>query len=601
MIVDARTLSSGDVIATDVCIVGSGPAGLSLARELSNQAFKVCVLESGSFNDPTPATKSLSEVETTYDFVPMNAERWRRQAVSGGIDFTLVTPDRRNRRFGGNATAWGVKIGEVAPGRFRLGLRHVPLASADFEARDWMPESGWPFDRSHLQPFYERAHELLEMGPCLYDGDDWDDDGSQLPLNSTRLMTRVFQFSRGEVVHTQWRKEVNATENVTTYINANAMEIETDATGTRATGVKVSCIDGPTFRVTAKIVILAVGGIETAQLLLLSNQVHPEGLGNQNDLVGRYFMDHPLVYGGQIIPKDPETFNRTAIYDLHESNGTPVMGHLTFTDEALRSEPLPNISAALFPRQKRYLTPPSIKSLKAIITLRAFRERPASIVKHVANVVFGMRDICEAIYDKVTRKPLPFHSNFSTGGWSVKQENKSKVYHSFDVVHQTEQLPHRDNRVVLSEHRDVLGRRKAEIQARWMPEDIEGIRRAHQAIADEVFRSGVGKFVPLWEGELPYVATAGASHHMGTARMHNDPKKGVVDENCKVHGVENLYIASSAVFPTGGYAGPTLTIVALSIRLADHIKSTIAQKRSAGSTAGASQSAIAVSAVDVTS
>jgi choline dehydrogenase-like flavoprotein len=128
MLIDARTLSADETIETEVCIVGTGPAGLSLARELAGQDFRVCLLESGGLDLPDPDTESLAEVETEGDFVQ-------------------VFPDRRNRRFGGNSSYWGINISKG-----QLGLRHVPLDDVDFEKRDGFPYSGWPFERDHLVP-----------------------------------------------------------------------------------------------------------------------------------------------------------------------------------------------------------------------------------------------------------------------------------------------------------------------------------------------------------------------------------------------------------------------------------------------------------------
>lgn len=548
MIIDARLLPAGETIETDVCIVGSGPAGITLARELIHQNFRVCLLESGSLELPDRDLEALAAVETANP------------------EFEQVTADRRNRRFGGNSSFWSIQIGNG-----KVGLRHRPLDEVDFEQRDWMPHSGWPFSRDHLLPYYERAQRVFQMGPFAYEGADWADNQSPcLPFMGDRVTTRVFQFSPGAVFFEQYRREIDEAKNITTYIHANVTQLEADATGQHVTGVQVACLNGNRFTVSARIVVLAVGGIEAAQLLLLSNSVQKAGLGNEHDLVGRFFMDHPLVHGGLFIPNSTQMFNRTALYDLRVVNGVPVMGALALTDAVMRRENLPNISVNLFPRAKRYRTSEAIESLKALLKLRSFKE--GKVLQHLSQALAGTDEIAGSIYDKITRQQVPFWSNFSTGGWSYLQPNREKAFYQFEVLHQTEQLPHPDNRVLLSDDCDLLGRRRAQVQSCWRQADIDGVKRAQQVFAEEIARAGLGRFVIEREGDLPILSTPGTSHHMGTTRMHNSARQGVVDANCRVHSVSNLYIASSSVFPTGGYANPTLTIAALSLRLADRIK-----------------------------
>lgn len=548
MFIDAHTLPTDEVVETEVCIVGSGAAGMTLARELAGQDFRVCLLESGGLDLPDANTQSLAEVETDGDFVQ-------------------VKPDGRHRRYGGNSSYWNIKIGGG-----QLGVRYVPLDEVDFEERDWLPYSGWPFDRTHLVPFYKRAQSVCQTGPFAYDAEAWEDaESPQLPFMGNRVTTRVFQFGPGAAFYQGCRDEVNRASNMTTYLYANAVELETDETARTVTRVRVDCLQGNKFWVSAKLVILAVGGIESAQLLLLSNKTQQAGLGNQNDLVGRFFMDHPLIYGGHFIPSNPQIFNSTALYDMRRLGDVTVMGGLVLTDEVMCREQLLNISTLLFPRPKRWHSSEAVSSLKALLSLSGLKEEPKGVLQHLKNVVTGINDIAASAHNKITKKQLPLLANLSTGGWS-QTPNKERMYYSFEVLHQTEQAPHPDNRVVLGAECDKLGRRKAQMQSRWRDIDIRGVRRGQAVLAQEIARAGLGRFEIELNGELPIVVTAGTSHHLGTTRMHIDPKQGVVDENCRVHSVSNLFIASSSVFPTGGYANPTLTIVALAIRLADRVK-----------------------------
>jgi choline dehydrogenase-like flavoprotein len=584
MIIDARQLPADEVLETEVCIIGSGPAGLAIAHEFAGQNFRVCILESGDFDTPSPENTALADVELATDFLQetaglrdpklaAKADYWETWGIAEN-DRIQISPDRRNRRFGGNSIYWAIKIAEN-----QTGLRHRPLDEVDFEKRDWLPYSGWPFDRAHLMPYYQRAQKIFGMGSFAYEQDDWQDpQNPPLPLKGDRVTTRMFLFSPGAAFHQDLRQVVNNAENITTYLNANAVELETNDTGTTVNRVRVVCLPNKQFWVSARMVILAVGGIESAQLLLLSKQVQKAGLGNEHDLVGRFFMDHPLVHGGYFIPSNRQLFNSTGLYDMRRVNGRTVMGALGLTDEAMRREKLLNLCAKIFPRPKRYRSSDAIDSLKQLVSLRAFKAGSADVMEHLGKVVTGMDEIAGSIYDKVTRKQMPFWSNMSTGGWSHLQPNREKAYGIFDVLHITEQVPNPNNRVVLADNTDLLGRRKARLQACWRREDVEGIRRGQAVLAEELARAGLGQFVIAHDGELPIIATAGASHHMGTTRMHADPKQGVVDPNCKVHSVSNLYIASGSVFPTGGYANPTLTIVALAVKVADQVKTALQQQ-----------------------
>lgn len=554
MLIDAKFLPANKVIETDVCIVGSGPAGLSLARELAGQKFRVCILESGGVEKPDAALQDLATTENTGDF-------------------DQVQSYDRNRMLGGNSSFWGIGLpdGEV-------GLRHRPFDPVDFEQRDWIPYSGWAIDRDQLLPYYDRAHKICGMGQFAYEIEDWEDaENPRLPFVGDTVTTRIFHFSASKVFFEQYREALQQAPNITTYLHATVAELETDEPAGPVARARVVCRDGKQFWVAAKFFILAVGGIESAQLLLLSNQMQQAGLGNEHDLVGRFFMDHPAVYGGLFYPNEPQVFNRTGLYDLRQVNGRPIMGTLGLTDTVMRREKLLNISVNLFPRSKRACRSPVISSLKQLLTLRAFKSGQS--LHHLKTALGGADEIADLLYAKITRQKLPLWCSFFTGGWSYKQEQREQVYQMFEVLHQTEQLPHPDNRVMLSDNLDPLGRRRVRMETCWRPEDIEGVKQAQSVFAREIARSGLGRFEIARTGDgLPVLAHNSTAHHMGTTRMHLSPRQGVVDANCKVHSVPNLFIASSAVFPTGGYANPTLTIVALSIRIADRIKQLMQQE-----------------------
>lgn len=554
MLIDSRNLPTDEVIETEVCIVGAGPAGITLAREFIEQDFRVCLLESGNF-EFDQETQSLCEGETIGDNFPSLNEMRRRQ-------------------YGGLANAWGIDIYNQ-----QIGLRHTPLDEIDFEKRDWLPYSGWCFNKSHLNPFYERAQAVCKLGSFAYEVEAWEDTQSpRLPFKGDNVTTSMFQFGPRDIFTKEYREKINRSPNVTTYLNANVVDIETDETSKTVTRVRVACLQANKFWVAAKVFILATGGIENARLLLLSNRIQKAGLGNQNDLVGRFFMDHPLIRSGTILPNNRQIFNSTALYDLRRVNNVPVMGKITLAPEVMNRQKLLNMSALLFPRNNEFFTAIFPKhnefrtagktSLK--ILLAASRGKiPQDVPKHLMNVIKDFDSLFVQWYEKHFKKQSIF-SNLSQGGWSYLKDKEQK-FTMFEVISQTEQAPDPNNRVMLSSQFDKLGCLKAQLNWRWTETDITSIKTSQAILAQEVARAGLGQFQIESDGELPQVLSISTHHHIGTTRMHDDPKQGVVDANCQVHGISNLFLAGSSVFPTGGFANPTLTIVALAIRLADHV------------------------------
>lgn len=577
MLIDARTLPADETVETEVCIIGAGPAGVSLARELIGQNFRVCLLETGGL-EPDDEIQSLAAAEgdTIGDPYP------------GAIYM-------RHREFGGTAHRWQIDIGDN-----QRGVRYVPLDPIDFEKRDGVPYSGWPFSKSHLDPFYERAHVVCQTGPYSYDVEDWEDEQApHLPFTGNRVTTKMFQFGPRDIFIHDYRKELEQASNMTIYLHATAVELETDEVAKTVTRLRVACLQGSQFWVRAKLFILSQGGIENARLLLLSNKTQKTGLGNQNERVGRFLMDHPMVRCGLLIPSNSQIFNSTALYDMRKVRGTSIIGKLALSDEVLRRERLLNITAALFPKSYihklnvlRYLFPngknyrsKAVSSAQALLQSARRGTIPKEALKHLSNIMTGLDDV---LYFEWRKKPRfsklisLFDSptfGFDNGGWS-DFPNKEKLFGLFEVVHQTEQAPDPDNRVTLGTELDRLGCRKVQLHWRWNDIDIRSICRAQEIFAEEIALAGLGKLKIERDQGVPLPITLSTHHHMGTTRMHTDPKQGVVDENCQVHGVSNLFIAGSSVFPTGGFANPTLTIVALSIRLADHVKQVMAMTHS---------------------
>ncbi len=294
----------------------------------------------------------------------------------------------------------------------------------------------------------------------------------------------------------------------------------------------------------------------------MSNKIQKTGLGNDYDLVGRFFMEHPHCSAGPFIPANQNLFKSTSLYnDIHVVKGTPIVGKVSLSEKIIRRERLLNQVLQLEPRvvPKTFLYRyPIVDSESVRALIHMMRRGADDFGKQVRIIMKGLDDVCVAAYRNIKSRVL-----------GMVDRERIKV---FQLSSMSEQVPNPDSRVMLSDERDSLGMRRVNLDWRLTPYDIQSMIRTLK-ILDEIFRrSGLGRVYGHLYNEIPSDYIFGGWHHMGTTRMHVDPKKGVVDENCRVHSIPNLFIAGPSVFPTGGYANPSLTIVALAIRLADHIK-----------------------------
>jgi choline dehydrogenase-like flavoprotein len=553
MIIDAHSVPEDTTIETDICIVGSGTAGLTLAREFIGQDFNVCLLESGGLK-PDRETQALCQGENI-----------------GHPYFSLDIA--RARYFGGTTNRWNIPIGDDCS-----GVRMRPLDAIDFEKRDWVPYSGWPFDKAHLDPFYSRAEEICKITPAGYEVSDWQDPQKtpSFNFNGDRVTTVIFKFATKHPFLNEYAEEVRKAANVQTYLYANVIEIETNETAKTVSRLLVGCLEGSKFYVKAKQFILAAGAIEIPRLLLSSDRIQKTGLGNQNDLVGRFFMEHPHCWSGLYVPSTPEIFKLTALYDhIHKVNEVPIIGKLGLSESVLRKKKMLNYVTELVPRvvlksslnQLIYprIDSKSVRSYRYIRSVMGQGKLPTDLKMHLYNIFSGLDDFTITAYRNIKKRVFNLF-------------DKSRIS-LFRLANMSEQAPNPDSRVTLGPDRDRLGQRRVRLNWQPSPMDLDCIIHSQQILDEEFQESGLGRiyielnnYIEL-SGETPKHRIGGGWHHMGTTRMHEDPKNGVVDQNCKIHGVSNLFIAGPSVFPTSGYANPSLTIVALAVRLADHIKS----------------------------
>jgi choline dehydrogenase-like flavoprotein len=299
---------------------------------------------------------------------------------------------------------------------------------------------------------------------------------------------------------------------------------------------------------------------------LASNSVQKAGLGNGRDLVGRYFMDHPIIRTGLLYPFDKQAFSAHALYDMRYLEQLTVMGRLTFSEETRKEHRLLGFSTMMFPRTRRQQSPAhlAVRHLRQAIRERRMPAHPAKLARDF----FGNLDDFLLDYYKHSVRRDHLYPSLSRGGWSREADNH-KRYDKFELLSVTEQSPDPDNRITLSDNRDPLGSSLPKLTIKWSDTDKASIHRAHEILVRQLAAVGLGRL------ELENIDNSvglSTHHNMGTTRMAEDPSQGVVDADGKVHGIANLYVAGGSVFPTGGYANPTLTMVALSLRLSDHLK-----------------------------
>jgi choline dehydrogenase-like flavoprotein len=540
MFVDARRLDDGSSIEAEVCIIGGGVAGITLALEFGKRGIRTCLLESGGFR-PDRATRDLYRGENI------------------GLPYRFADGSR-SRFLGGSSYCWG---GECRP-----------LDELDFARRDWVPYSGWPFAKSELQPYYDRSQDVLKIGPNRFDTEFWvaaigRSDVQRIPLVTNEVVDAVSQFCPFLQFGRFHRNDLAESKDVTVFLYANVIDIETDADGQKVKSVKVATLTGRTAQVMARVFVLAAGGIENARLLLVSNKNHPAGLGNDNDLVGRFFMDHAQIYSGQLrfrTPADYKLYNDKYSYhnEAMSAHGTCVAAQLMLA---------PNVQA----REKLLQAQVWFSS----IFCGELSDAADALIRIRRRMIHGAPPGRSLGQDLLT---LLAHPVNSAGFVAARYIRHSSLVRGFRFHVTVEPAPDPESRITLSEQRDQLGMRR--VRVRWHLNSLvkRTFDRTLALIARELSLAGVADVLldpPIGDGEWPDTfCDEGTWHHMGTTRMDDSPKLGVVDRHCRVHGVENLYVSGSSVFPTAGGNYPTMTIVALALRLSDHIIKEIASPSS---------------------
>jgi choline dehydrogenase-like flavoprotein len=455
--------------AFDVCIFGTGPAGLTLALDLQATGRRIALVEAGAL-DYTEASQKLYEGTET------------------GLNTWNALVNKRLRCFGGTSGWWSG----------RCGL----FDEIDFAADTYHGLPGWPIPRTALTEHLAQAVEVLDLGQQDLATRPFKSGVNSSFVQSSAAMSPPTRFGQ------KYRREIVESRNVHLITNANLVELWLDAPSSSRALLDHALLrnyKGQTFKIRAKRYVVALGAIENARLLLNSDRQMRAGIGNHSGYVGRCYMEHLDVQIGRFVVRDKSYFGEKRL-------------ELSPSQSLLQARRIGNCVLAVDP---------------------TYVPRDYGRLRHIKRVV--REGVCDF---ETLREYARKFKDFNCVGEGV-------------ITSLIEQCPNPESRVSLIRDVDALGLRKVNLH--WAINDTD--RRTIRTLGMELAKDG-SEHIPIGQH----------AHHMGTTRMSSDPRHGVVDENCKVHGVANLYVAGSSVFPTGGGTNPTLTIVLLALRLGKHLR-----------------------------
>jgi choline dehydrogenase-like flavoprotein len=546
VIQNARGLSDRPAVQATLCVVGAGVAGILLALELEREGHDVLLLEAG------------------------NGSRDRRQraAQAGNVSGGQHEPfeDVSLRRLGGAMALWGGRL--------------LPLDAADF-ARHAARDERWPFGYEALEPFYRIANERLDAGAFEYDaGEAMPDEqplfsemthSEDVTQNKTWRWCPPLRFSH-------FRRRLAASKRIRLLYNALVTELRLDASGTRVVSARVATSPGRRFEVRAATFVLAGGGLETARLLLASHAQRSEGIGNAHGHVGRHYMTHPVAEVGALSVEAPRaarlcSFSRSrdgvyarpllAISERARANHGLLNLNLTFWSPDPHDPSHGSGLLSAYALAKRFLVGSGLTG-KVAGAHRSNLARDPALLRHLSNVVRTMPE---------TGRRL---AGWSQARWLSKRSIPALISvgraGAVRLRIDAEQRDDPANFVTLSGERDAFGMPRLHLRYRVSERDRHSYYSSIELVAAELLRCSIGRLaLPSRESFVAEAALGDGTHQMGLTRMAARAADGVVDVNGRVHDCPNLFIASSAVFPTGGAAPPTLTLAALCMRMARNL------------------------------
>jgi choline dehydrogenase-like flavoprotein len=543
MIISSQDLAQANLQDIDVCIVGAGAAGITLACELDGCGLKIVLLEAGGLrleND------SLDYYRGTATLPHPDPTQFRRSA------------------FGGTTKLWGGRC--------------APLDPIDFERRDYVPHSGWPLRFAEVEQYYPQALAYCDAGKF-----DFTVSGSLANPSETIsgfhsdgsvLTDHIERYSLPTDFGRRYRQQIARSSDVIALLHARCVRLHKRSGEDVIEAVEVVDRGDRRRRLACQTVILACGGIEVPRLLMTSDPAG-SGLGNRQDLLGRFYSCHVDVIFGRLLANGASVafnFERT-------TDGVYCRRQLRISEDAQRQHQLLNMVFRLhFSEYADWRHGSAVMSAiflaksglpaeyRAILHHGRQPSGTVPTLPHVRNVLKGLPQLLKFSSDwilkrQLARRRMPYTLVPNSDG-------------SFPLEFNGEQTPCASNRVSTIQDTDRHGLRRVHVDWRLCPSDVDSAYRGFLLLRDAI-NAGSGCRLELDEAALHERISAAppvGGHHLGTARMASTERDGVVGPDCAVFGLPNLFVASSAVFPTSGYANPTLTIVALAIRLAQQLK-----------------------------
>lgn len=514
MHIDARELEDGSVISGDICIIGAGVAGISIALQWINTPYKVILLEGGGFEYD-------EKVQSLYD-----------GKITGQKYYPMMSS--RLHYFGGTSGHWGGLCSQ--------------FDDLDFSKREWVPSSGWPINKDDLLPFYNHASQILDLPSPNFSEEYWRKKYQSLPmpLDSSVIQHKVYQKSPPTRFGEKYKETIINADNIFLYTYANATELILTSDLNAIGSVITKNYTGRTHTIKADVYICACSALQNARLLLASNRQVSEGIGNRYDLVGRYFMEHLEIRTSKLFLNHANPFK---YYRWHNN----VSHEVKISDELQEKRQILNATMSFFPLEEEVNKKPNMSTWMyndPRKSLQSYHKGSRSYIEGRARRIF-------------------LSGNFP----------------SYEIYTRMEQTPNENSRLTLNNEKDSLGMPKVDLHWQFTSLDKKTLRESNLLLGQQLggFEIGRLKFNDFLADEddpsMPDTISGGW-HHIGTTKMNSDVKKGVVDKNCKVHSVNNLYIAGSSCFPTAGSVTPTLTVVAISLRLSNHIRMMYENKQS---------------------
>jgi choline dehydrogenase-like flavoprotein len=552
MLVYAKNIPGSTRLDADVCIIGGGAAGITIARSLDGGPLKVLLVAGGGSRETAFTTDLYTGVVEPFDtHEPLQ--------------------ENRVRAWGGSTVAWGGRC--------------IPYDAIDFRRRDWIPHSGWPLSYDELLPYIREAVGVCEAGRPEFDA------RAAFPGTQAEILAGI----DGDDMHswplerwspptnfaTRYGQGFNRSRNVTVVLEGHVVRLAVNSTGSAVTHAVVASAPNRVFEVRAATFVLAAGGLENPRLLLASNDVIPTGLGNGHDLVGRFYQSHRFGVCGEAVLRDPM---RNFVYEFErDSDGVYCRRRFRLSDTAQEQHRIGN-AIAFFARPgagaavHRNAITSSVYLAKTV--MNAAKRGPIRMAQHLVRERSILTQHAKVVMsDGIRSAPDLWSLAVARFGGARRLPSilPPRRFNHFHLYYQTEHAPNPESRVALADERDALGMRRLSVHVAFSPVDFDTVRQLYRVFARRFAASGAGTFSYSDDALEQQLDATGQgfnsnAHHIGTTRMADIPSNGVVDRDCRVHGMQNLFVSGSSVFPTSGHANPTLMIVALALRLAHLLK-----------------------------